>query len=364
RFRGVGKGARGLRPVLLLLLILLTACSSYPHQPLRPATPVPTATPRPIQLPADDAPHANLTEWWYYTGHLATASGQQYGFEYVIFQIERAGAPEYYAAHFAITDHQRSEFHYDQQTWTREAAPTSFNLGNGSWTMRGSGNADLLVATMPSYGIQIQVTPQKPPALHGTNGVVSFGPVGDSYYYSDTRMSVSGTVTDHGSTQPVTGEAWKDRQWGNFLATQGGGWDWFSVQLSDGREVMLFLLRGALGEVSPAYGTLVSADGKTTSLPAGAARVTPTGQWTSPASHATYPMGWTVDLPSEQLQITLSPVLKNQELDATKSTGQIYWEGEATIAGTASSKPIGGKGYVEMTGYAPTGPVIPGQLSP
>src|SRR6185437_13161155 len=78
-----------------LLLLLLTACASYPHEPLRPATPVPTATPRPIVLPADDTPHQDLTEWWYYTGHLKAASGPEYGFEYVIFQIERAGAPPF-----------------------------------------------------------------------------------------------------------------------------------------------------------------------------------------------------------------------------------------------------------------------------
>lgn len=352
------------RILVFMLAILLTACASYPHEPLRPATPVPTATPRPIVLPADDTPHQDLTEWWYYTGHLKAASGQQYGFEYVIFQIERAGAPPFYASHFAITDHQRGEFHYDQQTWTSQTIPTTFDLGNGSWTLQGSGTSDRLEATMPGYGIQLQVTPTKPPALHGTNGVVSFGPVGDSYYYSDTRLSVSGTVTDHGATETVTGEAWKDRQWGNFLATQGGGWDWFSVQLSDGSDVMLFLLRGALGEVSPAYGTLVSADGKTSPLPAGAARVSATGQWTSPTSHATYPMGWTVDLPNQQLQLTLTPVLKDQELDAMKSTGEIYWEGEVTIAGTAAGEPVNGQGYVEMTGYAATGPVLPAQLSP
>lgn len=344
--------------VAVVMAFLLAACAQYPHEALRPATPVPTATPRPIQLPADDAPHNDLTEWWYYTGHLDATSGRKYGFELVIFQIERAGAPVFYAAHFAITDHQEKQFHYAQQTWTRQTAPKTFDLGNGGWSIRGSGTSDLLAATMPEYGIQLKVTSTKPPALHGKNGVVSFGPVGDSYYYSDTRMAVTGTVDDHGTVETVTGQAWKDRQWGNFLATQGGGWDWFSLQLSDGSDVMLFLLRGALGEVSPSYGTFVDPEGKTSILPAGGAQVSVTGHWTSPLSHATYPMGWQVNLSERQIKLTITPILKNQELDTTKSTGQIYWEGEVAIEGTAAGRPISGEGYVELTGYASTGPAL------
>ncbi len=348
---GDGKGFRlGLARLLLLLVV---GCAAPPHQPLRDVTPVPTATPHPIRLPADDAPHGDLTEWWYYTGHLVATDGAAYGFELVVFQVQRQDLPALYAAHFAITDHQRREFHVDQKTWARDAAPTVFDLGVDSWQIRGAGASDLLKATTAGYTIELEVTPTKPPALHGENGVISFGPVGDSYYYSSTRLSVRGSVVDHGVRREVAGEAWKDRQWGNFLATSGGGWDWFSLQLDDGTDVMLFLLRGPLGETSPAYGTLVAPDGTARALSPAEARVTVRGTWVSPHSGGRYPSGWTVAIPSQDLLIGVEPVLVDQELDTTSSTGQIYWEGEVTLAGAQRGKPLAGKGYVELTGYAP-----------
>ena len=337
---------------IFLAFALLVSCAPYPHRALAPATPLPTPTPHPIRLPADDAPHADLTEWWYYTGHLAAANGQRYGFELVVFQIERKDAPVFYAAHFAITDHQRQQFHFDQRTWTLARAPTTFDLGSGGWQMSGNGQSDALQASMPGYAIDLRTSLLKPPTLHGDDGVISFGPVGDSYYYSDTRLAVEGTVEDHGIPLKVQGLAWKDRQWGNFLTVTGSGWDWFSIQLSDGTDLMLFLLRGTLGETSPSYGTLVLPDGTSQSLQPDAARVQVTGHWTSPRTDTTYPSGWTVDLPAHGLHVDLQPVLRDQELDTRASTGQIYWEGEVTIQGQDQGRPVSGQGYVELTGYA------------
>jgi predicted secreted hydrolase len=336
---------------LLSLALLLSACAAPAHQPLRPATPVATPTPRPIQLPADDRPHHDLTEWWYYTGHLTADSGAAYGFEVVVFQIERADIPVVYAAHVAITDHQRGEFYYDQRSWTLAQPPPTFDLGDGNWRVRSDGWSDLLTANAAGYALDLRMKPTKPPALHGNHGVISFGPVGDSYYYSSTRLAVTGVVDDHGQRLSVSGEAWKDRQWGNFLVV-AGGWDWYSLQLSDGSDLMLFMLRDVLSQARLSYGTLVHADGSTADLAAGIAQVKPLGAWTSPTTGTTYPSEWALSLPEQDLQLTLSPILPNQELDTRNSTGEIYWEGEITVEGQSHGKPIAGKGYVELTGYA------------
>lgn len=346
--------SRRLLALVALLTQLLLACAPAAHRPLEPATPLPTPVLAPIQLPRDDAPHADLTEWWYYTGHLAAADGAGYGFELVIFQVERQGVPIFYAAHYAITDHQRGEFHYDQKTWTRDAVPTSFDLENGNWFIKGDGKIDRLGAAMPGYQIQLAATSTKPPALHGGDGIISFGPAGESYYYSDTRMAVQGTIDDHGNTRTMTGEAWKDRQWGNFLVGAGGkgGWDWYSLQLGDGRDLMLFVLRDASGAATSAYGTLVEADGRSVPLDAKESTVRATGSWTSPHTHATYPSGWSIQLSQSELSLAASPVLRDQELDTRPSTGTVYWEGEVTIDGTSGGHPVTGTGYVELTGYA------------
>ena len=336
----------------VLGLFLLGACASYPHQPLRPATPVPTPLPWPIRLPADDTPHNDLTEWWYYTGHLSAASGASYGFELVVFQVERQDVPVVYAAHLAITDHQRKQFFYDQRTWSREQPPDRFDLGTDTWRMHAENGSDLLAGTLQDYAIDLRVTPVKPPALHGVNGIVSFGPAGDSYYYSSTRLSVQGTLTDHGASIPVSGEAWKDRQWGNFLTTRGGGWDWFSLQLNDGTDLMLFILRGTAGETLPVYGTLIGPDGTDETLGPDPASVASLGTWVSPHSHATYPSGWLVDVRGRDISVRADPVILDQELDTRRSTGQFYWEGEVTVSGQSHGNQVTGKGYVELTGYA------------
>jgi predicted secreted hydrolase len=163
---------------------------------------------------------------------------------------------------------------------------------------------------------------------------------------------VQGTILDHGVSTAVTGDAWKDRQWGNFIVTPGGGWDWYSLQLTDGSELMLFVLRDVLGQASPSYGTLVHPDGTTESLAPGTIRANALGSWTSPATKTTYPSGWSLAAPDRDLRLTLEPVLSDQELDTRSSTGQIYWEGEVSIVGQSRGKPIAGKGYVELTGYA------------
>jgi predicted secreted hydrolase len=151
----------------------------------------------------------------------------------------------------------------------------------------------------------------------------------------------------------VTGEAWFDHQWGDFITVGGGGWDWFAVNLADGTDLTLSLVRDADGTYPLVYGTLVAADGATTHLPSSAFRVDVTGHWHSPATGADYPAGWHVTVPERQLTIDLTPTVADQELDTRASTGVVYWEGSQVVRATRAGEPLGGEAYVELTGYAP-----------
>ena len=343
-----------------LLALCLVACSSSPRYPPR-STAVPTApasaTPatRPVELPADDAPHRDLTEWWYYTGHLATAAGQRYGFELVFFQSVRGSGPIGYAAHYAVTDISRARFAFDQRTsiGSQIGSTDGFALRVGDWSMRGGGGHDALVATMADYGIDLKLESEKPAALHDTIGLVSFGPAGDSYYYSRTRMDATGTLTVDGQPQPVTGIAWMDHQWGNFVSA-GGGWDWFALQLDDRTELTGSVVRDQAGKPVLIYGTYVDAEGRTTHVGADGLVETPLGTWSSPKTGATYPSGWRLRVPSLAIDAELQPVVRDQELDTRPTTGVAYWEGAVDVGGFRAGEPIHGQGYVELTGYAPT----------
>lgn len=355
----------------------------------------------PVTFPTDEAPHNALAEWWYYTGHLYTGLSsapsprdEEFGFELVFFRGIRGDRPPGYAAHFAITDVPRQRFRYDQRVdvaLNELAAPRidrpvgfqapggagaapepvatrppgvigtvpitgGFDLAMGTWRIRGGNGRDILAADMPGYKLYADLTATRPPALHTGEpplqpGLISFGPAGHSYYYSRTRMTITGTLqVDSTGLRAVRGDAWMDHQWGNFLVLGGGGWDWFAANLKDGRDLTFSVIRDATGATTLAYGTLVDARGASHHLPPAAFTVSATGAWTSPRTGIRYPSGWRVTVPQEGLDLIWTPLLADQELDTRQSTGVIYWEGAVAVA-DAAGRDLG-RGYVELTGYA------------
>jgi len=350
-------------PRFVLLLVVLggllpVAAAAQSATPV--ASPAAGDAPTPVALPRDDGPHNVTTEWWYYTGHLFTEAGERYGFQYVIFKARR-GDLLGYVGHFAVTDNRRGEFHYDQRIAGADGVSrpgpgpggTGFDLTLGDWEMRGADGEDELRAAMPGYAIDLRLRSLKPAALHDGDGFIRYTPESASYYYSRTRLAVEGTLTVDGEPLAVTGEAWMDHQWGDFQTYEEGGWDWYAIQLEDGREVMLYVIRDPAGNPAIVDGSVVAEDGALTVLEADDFSVEATGRWTSPETGTTYPSGWRVEVPGEALSLTLTPSLPNQELDTRPTTGVIYWEGEAAVSGTAGGEPIGGLAYVELTGYAP-----------
>ncbi len=358
---------RRLSPIVVLtgLTLLLTACGVPGVVPAGHAIPLPspTATAAPLppaRFPQDEAPHTDLTEWWYYTGHLqgTDPAGQThvYGFELTFFQVLRGGIAPVYIGHYAITDLTRGQYQYDQRLQLEPNAvlpngtsSAGFNLAIGDWTMRGLNGQDALAATMTNYALKLMLQSTKPPALHGGTGLISYGVFGSSYYYSRTHMTVSGTIQDHGAAIPVTGLAWMDHQWGNFIATAGGGWDWFSFQLANNTEYMIYFLRDATGKIVQLVGTQVDAQGVSTVLPAAAVTEQVTGHWTSPTTGITYPSGWVITVPGGS--VTVTPSLKDQELVTTQTTGNTYWEGACQLTANINGQPVTGEGYTELTGY-------------
>lgn len=356
----------------LLLGLTLTSCgfpgivSTSEQLPAAQAVVQPALAP--IHFPQDEGAHNNLTEWWYYTGHLnATAADgtrHRYGFEFVVFQALRSNLPPVYASHFAISDIGRGQFHYDQRRITAVSASvpdgkttTGINVHLGDWSIQGLNGQDHLHATMADYAIDLNLAAQKPATLHktsGTPGLITYGLGGYSYYYSRTNMHSMGTIEDHQQTLQVTdGEAWMDHQWGNFLTLGGGGWDWYSIQLQNNSEIMLYFIRDTSGKVTSTYAGYIDPAANDTVIPATDLQVTALSKWTSPATHITYPSGWRLDIHAPQVQatLTLTPVLKDQELVVYNSTGNVYWEGAVDIQGQAGGHPIAGQGYIELTGY-------------
>jgi predicted secreted hydrolase len=366
---------RKLTFALLALLTLLLAGCGMPGMiaaggTLPKAQPQPTQAPLPpVRFPQDEAPHHDLTEWWYYTGHFHTGD-HEYGFELTFFQTLRGQLPPYYAAHYAISDLSRGEFHYDQHTsfgsWAQlppAGSTKGFDVNIGGWTMRGLNGHDTLDAAMRDYTIHLELQDENPrPVLHGGNGLITYGLAGYSYYYSRPLMAVSGTINDHGQTVPVQGQAWMDHQWGNFISLAGSGWDWYSIQLDNHTEYMLYVIRDAQKRPLSTVGTAIAADGTASEIPSEAIHLRSTGSWNSPHTKGVYPSGWQIDIDGFDFSLTLTPALRDQELVTAQSTGVAYWEGAVRVSGWARGQRVSGQGYVELTGYAalPEGAQGPG----
>jgi predicted secreted hydrolase len=372
--------------------ILANPTPPAPSLPPATARPTPPRDPVPVVLPRDDGPHDRLTEWWYYTGHLRApgpVEDHRFGFEFVIFRAERGTFPTTWASHLAITSENAGRFGYaqrleigpgvDRSPRDATGTPTGFDLAltgidptdratfdRPPWRMAGRDGSDQLAAAlspaeaatagMPGgLSLTLGLSARKPPALHDLDGWIDFGPAGSSYYYSRTSMAADGILTLDDRTYRVEGDAWFDHQWGDFISVGGGGWDWFAVNLDDGTDLTLSLVRNADGTYPLIYGTLVDAAGATRHLDRDAFQLEVTDRWTSPTTGADYPAGWTITIPSEELTIALAPTVADQELDTRATTGVVYWEGSQVVRAERAGEPLGGKAYVELTGYAPSG---------
>jgi predicted secreted hydrolase len=320
---------------------------------------------RPFTFPADHGPHSEYqTEWWYYTGNVQSPNGQQWGYQLTFFRRAVTATPvarsskwaanNMYMAHFALTDVAGRQF-FASDRFARGgelglagATGEPYHVFVRDWSARGTGNAATLQATSDRYAINLEVQSLKPAMLQGesANGLSQkSSEVGNaSYYYSLPRMQTTGTLTVDGQTYEVSGLSWMDHEWGtSALGAQQTGWDWFALQLSDGRDIMWGQLRRADGSIDVAHGGISSSDGTTMTLHQGDVTVTPVATWTSSTTGATYPVRWQVNIPKADLSLDVEARLVDQELHLASGA---YWEGAVRVTGS-----VEGQGYVELTGY-------------
>ena len=331
--------------------------------------------PRPGRVwsfPRDHGAHPEFkTEWWYYVGHLKAASGESFGYQLTFFRVAlRKPDPQarsawslhtVYFAHLAITDTARRTFFFREKSGRGAlglsgAAAGTMKVWIDDWRAELKGDEFHLQAQDGGLGLDLVLKPLKPPALHGDGGYSRKSATSDaaSYYYSLPRLDTRGNITVDGRQLAVTGESWMDHEFfTSAMAPNLSGWDWFSLQLEDGGEVMLYLLRQKDGSVDPASaGSLIDPQGNTRHLKLSDFTVKPTGAWTSPHTQAKYPAGWEITIPGAGYRLRLTPTLPDQEIRSQAPAKVTYWEGQVKIEGDKNGAPVKGLGYAELTGYA------------
>ncbi|MBI3803658.1 MAG: carotenoid 1,2-hydratase [Nitrospirae bacterium] len=331
-----------------------------------------------FSFPRDHGTHPNFKiEWWYFTGNLSSA-GNEIGYELTFFRRgidppkgeenpSRWAVKDLYFAHFALTDGVGKRFFYTDkisreaigkagaqrdrlEVWIDRWRAVQETDGTIHLQAEAEGETD-----RPGWKIDLLLTPEKPPVIQGSDGISRKGgePGQASHYISYTRLQTEGTVSIGGKGQAVAGLTWMDHEFSSSMLNKNQvGWDWFSIQLKEGGELMLYQIRTIDGKRDPfSSGTVVHPDGTSRHLTADAFTLTPARYWKSPANSTSYPVGWKIEVPSEGLSLTSDPILDAQELITSKSTRVAYWEGASRFSGTRQGRPVTGKGYVELTGY-------------
>lgn len=337
------------------------------------------AGPISLAFPADHGPHPDYqTEWWYYTGNLQTEDGRQFGYQLTFFRravqpaedrVQRSSAwavEQIYLAHFTLSDVQGQKFRAFERV-ERGAAGLAGAVGEPAysvwlrdWSVEQIGSDRYhLHAAEEDLVLDLTLVDVKGNILQGEQGYSRKGPEpgNASIYYSQPRLQSEGTVTIGGEEFSVSGLSWLDREFSTSALSAGQvGWDWFSLQLDDNSELMVYALRRSDGSMDAfSKGIFIRPDGSTQLLERGDFTISPTGKWTSPHSDGVYPSGWEVTIPKVGLSLSIQPLLKDQELNLSF----IYWEGAVQVNGSRDGQIVSGSGYVELTGYAKS---LEGQL--
>jgi predicted secreted hydrolase len=337
--------------------------------------------PREFVFPDDHGPHPGFkTEWWYYTGNLFTEDGRQFGYQFTIFRNQLNppqgeadslafgkgwNTNQLYLGHFAISDVQ-AENHVFEERYSRGAAGLAgaqtdpYRIWVEDWEIkrtdsnRGSDKSFPVQVSAKMEGgssIDLSVTPAKPLVLQGEQGYDRKGESegNASYYLSFTRMETKGSITINGNRFEVSGSSWMDHEWSTSALDDGQeGWDWFSLQLSNGYDLMYYQLRNNNGSVSKfTTGSLISPEGEKTVINQSDVQIEVLERWDSPHSNSVYPSSWKLEIPKVDLSLDLQTLFPDQEMNVSVR----YYEGTLSVSGEMDGENIGGNGFIEMTGY-------------
>jgi predicted secreted hydrolase len=328
-----------------------------------------------LVFPRDHAAHPDhRIEWWYYTGNLRVSDGsRRFGYQLTFFRVGVDRAPvnpsrwavrDLYMAHFAVTDVESGEHHVAERLnragigWAGASTET-LHVWNDGWAVtldeRDRRIQRLAASDDGGLAIDLRLDPAGPPVLHGVNGFSQKGAeTGNaSHYYSLTRLRTTGRLEVAGESFDVEGLSWMDHEFGtSFLEPAQAGWDWFSIQLDDGTDLMLYTMRLLDGSADPRSSGTVATPAGVTRLRVGDYRLVPGRRWTSPESAGAYPVAWRIAIPSLGVDLQAEAAVDAQELRTGRSTGVTYWEGAVTVRGQVGERAVSGRGYLEMTGYA------------
>jgi predicted secreted hydrolase/4-hydroxybenzoate polyprenyltransferase len=289
----------------------------------------------PLEFPHDEGPHRSaIHEWWYLNCHVSDESGNTFGLMVCFFNTGRL--------YVGITD-EKNHVHHRRIVHGKLRATDGkldISIGENWWVETGKFSYEIHIEG-PGICLDLKMNAEKPPLLVGGRGKVSFGEVGDSYYYSQTRLSVIGRMTVHAIDREITGIGWIDRQWGDWDFDKLAGWEWLSVQLDCGIDLLVSELFCSTSDDSPIrHVGLMDVDGRQEC--GQAFRVGRVPEEPLSAADDGKPQEWMVTIPEKEVDLKIAPTIDGQVLH------QGLWEGSCIVEGRVGKEPVYGRAYAEV----------------
>ncbi|NBB77828.1 MAG: carotenoid 1,2-hydratase [Verrucomicrobia bacterium] len=348
--------------------------------------PVPAPDTRPETPAAHGAHRAYAIEWWYWTGHLRVVgeAEDRFGFQSTVFRI--AGAPgaaveageetfgdqQLYMSHVGLSDFLDGSYRHHERVyregWQARVGVGELDLRVGpiaAWELSDEGGFGTTIRYKDGARLELVLRPAKPMVAFGERGLSRKGgdPAAVSWYWTYTRLEVTGTFVDGDERVAVEGLAWMDHEISSSqLGSDLEGWDWTAIHLNDGTEVKAYRLRQADGGSDPWSAVYwIDEAGHTESVYADQFTWEGLSEWTSPATGLTYPTTVRITarhpVTGETKVYNLVPRMDAQEFVGNNGSNA-YWEGACKVQ-DASGRVIG-RAYLELAGY---GGGLSGQLN-
>ena len=316
------------------------------------------------ELPKDEAPHfKNSLEWWYFTGHLEdTAKKKTFGIEYVVFHFNPTNVKGGWMINMAVSDPENQLFYDDHKFFTKNKwqfheLPLNFNWNRKGIksALKGQNGNYQIKASMSNNPVtyELKTNPTKEVVLHNEVGYENYGNYAKAGYYTFPRLKTAGNLSINGENYSVQGNLWYDRPWNcSGVMDRKVAWDWFSIQFTEtNSDLMLYRLYHLKTTEELFGGTYIDSLGNQVDLKSEEIIIEEIEHWESPKSKTTYPVKWSIKIPSLNIETRVEALFPNQELELKFSSFSkfYYWEGMSLAKGKIGGKNVEGKAYVEMT---------------
>jgi len=317
-----------------------------------------------FDFPKDETAHDCAVEWWYANGFLKGDDGREYSFMNCLFKVSarklrfpifrKMPRGRIYFHHAIVTDIKSgksfpniefpviiSSDSFKKPAFYVSHAKPSTPLGYVNCSIEAVGR---FVYRFADRYVDLRLSARKHPLLEGGNGLVKLANGKKTYCYSFTDMKTEGRLKIRGRWIKVRGKSWMDHQWSDAKYSRDK-WNWFSVQLSDGTELVCFDYEDG-GNKTQAV-SMIGPDGRQNDFTD--VEIVPLAKkWVSKKTKTVYPLEWRVRVPLKKIDLTITARARHQEMLFGPI---IYWEGPTAVSGRVSGRVVRGVGFMELVNH-------------